>query len=59
MRVLLALPLRNGRLNIMTSDDKINDLKWSKEVSQHLSDEKHRILAAKSIKIIKTQKRKY
>ena len=39
MRELLALPLRNGGLNIMTPDDRTNDLTWSKEVSQHLSDE--------------------
>ena len=39
MRKLLALPLRNGGLNIMTPDDRTNDLTWSKEVSQHLSDE--------------------
>ena len=39
MRDLLALPLRNGGSNIMTPDDRTNGLTWSKEVSQHLSDE--------------------
>ena len=39
MRELLALPLRNGGLNIMTPDDRTNDPTWSKEVSQHFSDE--------------------
>ena len=38
MRKLLALPLRNGGLNIVTPDDRANDLTWSKEVRQHLSD---------------------
>ena len=39
MRELLALPLRKGGSNIMTPDNRTNDLIWSKEVSQHLSHE--------------------
>ena len=59
IRELLALPLRNGGLNIMTPDDRTNDLTWSKEVSQHLSDEDATNVEYKqhkSIKIIKKQK---
>ena len=58
MRELLALPLRNGESNV-TPDDRTNDLTWSKEVSQHLSDEDAANIDYKqqrSIKIIEKQK---
>ena len=43
----------------MTPDDRTNDLIWSKEVSQHLSDENAANIdykQQKGIKIIKKQK---
>ena len=57
MRELLALPLRNGGLNIMTPDDRTNDLTWSKEVSQHLSDEDASNVEYKQQKSIKSNKK--
>ena len=58
MRELLALPLRNGGLNIMTPDDRTNDLTWSKEVSEHLSDEDVANIKINSKKASKNGKRK-
>ena len=62
VRELLALPLRNGELNIMTPDDRKNDLLWFKEVSHHLSYEDATNVEYKphkSIKIIKKQKTEF
>ena len=58
-RSLFSLPLSKGRLNILSPEDRRNDLQWSKDVTSHLDEEDLTTAEAKqhsTVNMIKKQK---